>query len=137
MKPSQPRLHEPFFHLVRDAGRRADHLQPAIATDELGELPHSQVLPPRECDQALPPALAGVRLGDFRQRASKLNLDASVPSRIDRFGIPLSGCTRLSSFAFLARASASVSPTMTSAPGRIFKWSGERPTFSIRPFTSV
>jgi hypothetical protein len=68
---------------------------------------------------------------------SRSKPEASVPSWTESEAMPLSGCTRLSSRAFFARASASVSPTTTKAPGRIFRWSGSRPIFAIRPFTSA
>jgi class 3 adenylate cyclase len=51
--------------------------------------------------------------------ASRSKREASMPSRMDRLGTPLSGCTRLSSKAFFCCASSLVCPAITRAPGKI------------------
>ena len=65
VKPSEPC--EPFLHLVGDGRGRADHCEPGIAAEALGELPHRELLALRQLDSPLPAALAGIAFGDFGQ----------------------------------------------------------------------
>ena len=129
LKPSQASRHQPFLHLVGDHRGRAHHRQPAIAAEPPGELAHRQVLALGQRDHPLAAALARVGLGDLGQRPVGIEfarVDAQARSTARRCrcrGAP--GCRA-------ARASPSprrrVSPTTTNAPGRIFMWSGLRPS---------
>src|SRR5262249_1985865 len=56
---------QPFFHLIGDRLRRADHRQAGIAAEPLRQLTHCQVLAPGKRDSALPSALRSIALRYF------------------------------------------------------------------------
>ncbi len=131
---------QPFFHLVGDGLRRADHGEPGIAAEPLRQLAHGEVLalaPARW--RARRPLLAGVALRDVvRQRPVRIELRGVVAERdrqrADGVGVVAPGCR---GWRALSRASSTVSPTTTKQPGSITMWSRFRPSFPVRALTSA
>ena len=90
LKPSLASVGEPFLHLVGDRLRRADNGEAGIAAEPLRQLAHGEVFPRRHRDDAVARALAGVALGDFRQRLVGIEARRIVPERDRQRGDALS-----------------------------------------------
>jgi hypothetical protein len=69
---------EPLFHLVGDHRRPADQREAAVAAGDLRQLADSEIVAPGAFDKPLAAALAGVALGDLRQRAVEVEAGGVV-----------------------------------------------------------
>ena len=125
LNPSQPSSTSHCLHLRRRSspacrrrrGRRSCRRSaPAARTVRLSRL--------ASATKRSRPLLLAFASGISGNGPSRSKSEASQPSAIDSEARPLSGWTRLSSSAFFFFASSTVSPTMTSAPGRTFRCSG-------------
>ena len=63
---------QPFLHLIGDRRRRSDKRKSAETAGNLRKLADRKVVAPRQRNEALAPALAGVRFRDFRQRSVEI-----------------------------------------------------------------
>ena len=108
-----------------------------MAAKPLGKLPYGEVLAPGEINRPLPTALGSIAFGNVRQRPIRIELRCVVAERDGEraYGVGIV-YKAIELGAFRTRLLNRVADH-DEAPGRILRWSRERPAFSARPFTSA
>ena len=132
-----PSLH-PFLHPIGDLHRRAYHFKvPARAGESFVQLANSQIFPLRHRDHHIRPAGDNIVLGKFGQRTIERiagEVKSNSPRQQSETDVGMDEI--LHAFVFLL-CFVGGPPDGDGKPGMIFRWSGLRPYFAMRPLTSA